>query len=335
MDQPLVSIVVVTSDRLVDLRRCLTALHEHTRGPGLPASEILTVHAPHDHAAMAMVRHEFPEVTVHVAAARHISQQRNLGARMAKGVVLAYIDDDAWPHTGWLRELTEAFTDPRVVAASGPVRRGDGSFQCERLMSSPIGRLLPRRSDQPLTRGFSPSFSGCNLALRRSALFACGGFDENLSYQPDDMDVCGRLFARVGRDEAAFRYCPGAVVTHESSPGPYRRTLEDRAWYVVARDNVYYAFRHGGLLRGAIGGGLLQVPKLLRFGRWLLTGKLGPLAFVRCLGKHVAGTAAGYAKGLLRPAMLPLRPLPDHAPPPTTGTGEPQESSACRRPQPV
>ena len=44
----------------------------------------------------------------------------------------------------------------------------------------------------------------------------------NLPYQPDDMDVCGRLFALARRDAAAMRYQRDAAVVHESSPGPYR-----------------------------------------------------------------------------------------------------------------
>lgn len=337
--EPQVSIVVVTSDRLVDLRRCLTSLRAHLLEPDVPSTEIHTVHAPHDTAAMAMVRAEFPEVHVHTAGRRHISVQRNLGARAARGDVIVYLDDDAWPHAGWLSQLWRTFADERVVAASGPVQRGDGSLQCERLASSPIGRLLPLAADQPLPAGFAPSFSGCNLALRRRALFACGGFDENLSYQPDDMDVTARLFAHVGRDAAAFRYCEHARVTHESSPGPYRRTLEDRAWFVVARDNLYYACRHGGALRGVFGGVALQLPKLARFVAWWWQGKLGFAAALRCLAKHTAGTLAGIGKGLWRRARLPLAPLPEPAPQPAAKvTGERSldaEASSCRRPQPV
>lgn len=304
------SIVVVTSDRTADLRRCLSALRVHLRAPGLPATQVVTVHPPHDVEALAMVRAEFPEANALLADRRHISEQRNLGARRATGEAIVFLDDDAWPHDGWLAAIAAAFGDPRVVAASGPVRRGDGSFQCRRLASSRIGRLIPLADTAPLPAGMAPSFSGCNLAIRRSALFAIGGFDENLPYQPDDMDVCARLFAHAGRDAAAFRFDERIEVTHESSPGPYRRTLQDRAWFVVARDNVYYACCHGGRARGLVGGALLQAPKLLRFGAWLLRGKLGPMAFLRCVGKHVAGTFAGAWKGLTRAPRLPLRPLP-------------------------
>lgn len=334
MDRPTTSIVVVTSDRATDLRRCLGALREHLDGTRRERTEVLTVHPPHDEAAMAMVRADFPEVRVLTAPERHIGKQRNVGAAAARGDVIVYLDDDAWPRDGWLRELLAAFDDSAVVAASGPVYRGDGSLQNERLAATAIGRLVPMRAGQPLAKGMSPSFSGCNLAISRRALFACGGFDENLPYQPDDMDVCRRLFVDAGRDPRALSFRDRAAVTHESSPGPYRRTLQDRAWYVVARDNVYFACRHAGRWRGVLGGVLLQAPKLLRFCRWLVTGKLTPIAFARCVGKHVAGVVAGVAKGLTHRAALPLAALPPASPPANVGSALLREDSPCR-PQPV
>jgi GT2 family glycosyltransferase len=306
MTSPRASIVVVTSDRTIDLRRCLGELRGHLAAFAPGTVEVLTVHPRHDQEALAMVAAEFPDVRVLRAERRHISEQRNLGAREARGDVLVYLDDDAWPRANWLAELLAAFADPRVVAASGPVFRGDGSLQCTRLAATAIGRLLPLADGEALPAGMSPSFSGCNLAVRRTALCAVGGFDENLPYQPDDMDLCWRLFTHAGRDPVAMCYRPAAAVTHESSPGPYRRTLQDRAWFVVARDNLYFACRHAGALRGCVGGVLLQAPKLWRFVAWLLAGKLGGLAFARCVGKHLAGTAAGVWKGLTRRARLPL-----------------------------
>jgi hypothetical protein len=70
----------------------------------------------------------------------------------------------------------------------------------------------------------------------------------------------------------------------------------------------------------------------------MLTGKLGPVAFARCVGKHVAGVVAGIAKGLCRSASLPLEPLPVEPPPnePTAGRASTTEEPApCCRPQPV
>ena len=339
LDAPRVSIVVVTSDRCDDLRWCLRELQSHLAEGDTPAAEVLTVHAPHDTPAMAMVRADFPWVRAHRATERHLSKQRNLGAQLARGEILVYLDDDAWPRRGWLGALSGAFADDRVVAASGPVYGVDGSLQCARLAASPLGRLVPVAAEQPLPRGMSPSFPGCNLAIRRRALFDCGGFDENLCHQPDDMDVCCRLFARSGRSPDAMRYVATAAVNHESSPGPFR-TLHDCAWFTVARDNTYFAFKHAGLFRAMLGAAALQLGNLGRFLGSLATRNLGPTAFLRCTGKLVAGTIAGYGKGLCHRARLPLQPLIEaprpRDPEPGSPTGEPaQEGARCRPMQPV
>lgn len=317
---PRTSIVVITSERLRDLRRCLRELQRHLALPGAPACEVLTVHAPHDDEAIAMVRTEFPWVSLHRADVRGIGRQRNLGALAARGDVVAFLDDDAWPCDGWLRALADAFADPAVAAASGPVYRGDGSRQFGRLAASPLGRIVAVADGAATPPGMSPTFSGCNLALRRSSLFAIGGFDENLVYQPDDMDVCCRLFAHGGRRADSFVYRDTIAVHHESSPGPFRRTLQDRAWFTVARDTIYFAFRHAGPLRAAVCAGPLQLPKFVRFCGWLATGRLGPIAFLRCVGKQAAGMFAGYGKGLCRRPRLPLQPLPATLPARTTAT---------------
>ena len=331
-DRPTVSIVIVTSDRYDDLLHCLTELHTHLAKPGTPSAEVITVHGPNDGAAIEMVTSEFPQVRVLHSKQRHISRQRNLGALAANGPVVVYLDDDAWPRDNWLYELHAAFADERVIAASGPVYRGNGSLQCERLAASRIGRLIPVTHGHPTPADMSPSFSGCNLAIRRSSLLECGGFDEHLPYQPDDMDVCYRLYAHANRSPYSMCYREQAAVTHESSPGPFRRSLEDRAWFTVARDNLYFAIKHGGLLYGGIFGTCMQAPKLARFFVWMLRGKLSPTAFVRCFAKHTAGTIAGLWKGLTNNPQLPLRA---DTKPTQVPENRAMEVAACRPPQRV
>ena len=51
---------------------------------------------------------------------------------------------------------------------------------------------------------------GCNLAIRRSALAAIGGFRVAYRVAGDDVDVCWRLRAAGGR----LRFAPGAMVWH-------------------------------------------------------------------------------------------------------------------------
>src|SRR6516165_4888936 len=45
---------------------------------------------------------------------------RHLGAREARGEILAFLDDDVLLFPSWLEALDDAFNDPQVVLAGGP-----------------------------------------------------------------------------------------------------------------------------------------------------------------------------------------------------------------------
>jgi GT2 family glycosyltransferase len=305
---PVVSIVIVTCRRLTELRRCLGHLATHLAASPVDAVEILTVHAPGDDASIAMVRQQHPTVRVLQADRRHMTAP-----------LIAFLDDDAWPQDGWLAALLAAFADPQVLAVGGQVRRADGSRQYGPMVVTALGRPLPLAEDAALPPHLSPTLPGCNMTFRRSALFAVGGFDERLVYHFDDVDISRRLWLLADRRVGALKYVAAAVAGHEPAPGPFRRTLQDRAWYVVSRDSIYFACRHAGRaphrLAGAV---LLQLPKTLRFVHWLLHGRLSPMAFLRCVGKQLAGIVAGTVKGLCCRPILPLQPAPATAAPVTT-----------------
>ncbi len=105
---------------------------------------------------------------------------------------------------------------------------------------------------------------------------------------------------------------------------------------MVARDNLYYACRHGGIGRGMFFGTALQVPKLGRFFAWWWQGKLGFAGALRCFGKHLLGTLAGLGKGLLRGPRLPLEPLPEVEAKPTGRVeAAPTTEPSVHHPEPV
>ncbi|MHC4954019.1 MAG: glycosyltransferase family 2 protein [Planctomycetota bacterium] len=298
---PRASIVICTWRRPQPLERCLRSLIESGYGPS-DRVEVVTVHPPGNDASRTMVAERFPGVRIVDAPEANLSLQRNLGAREALGDILVYLDDDAWPTAGWLETLLAPLDDAGVAAVGGAILDPDGAPMLQCAAATSFGRTYPIADPSRLHAGHVLTLQGGNLAVRREALAAIGGFDENYRYHLDETDVCLRL-TRAGNRLA---YAGDAAVHHESAPGPHRRTLYDRDWYSVAKNQVYFAFRHvrRGRLRLAFVPWMLQLPKLARFLGWMLAGRMGPVAALSCTARNIRGTFAGYWKGLTKKPRL-------------------------------
>jgi GT2 family glycosyltransferase len=145
-------------------------------------------------------------VRVVSTANRGLSSARNTGLREATGEIVAYIDDDASPDPDWLTYLVETFerTEHRAVGGPNIAPAGDGSI-ADAVASAPGGPIHVLLSDTE-----AEHIPGCNMAFRRDALEAIGGFDPQFRAAGDDVDVCWRLQDRGW----TIGFAPAAMVWH-------------------------------------------------------------------------------------------------------------------------
>jgi GT2 family glycosyltransferase len=147
---------------------------------------------------------------------RGLSQARNTGLNAANGEIVAYIDDDAYPDPHWLTYLASTFLSTGHAGVGGPnlAPRGDGAIaECvARAPGGPMHVLLTDREAEHIP--------GCNMAFRKAALKAIGGFDPQFRTAGDDVDACWQLQARGW----TLGYHPGALVWH------HRRGSIGRYW---------------------------------------------------------------------------------------------------------
>ncbi len=162
---------------------------------------------------------------------RGLSSARNTGWRAATGELVAYIDDDAYPDPDWLTHLAVAFLRGTDVGVGGPniAPPGDGPIaKCVALApGNPVHVMLTDREAEHIP--------GCNMAFRRTALEAIGGFDEQFRVAGDDVDICWQLRERGW----TLGFSAAAVVWH------HRRNSFQAYW----RQQVGYGRAEGLLER--------------------------------------------------------------------------------------
>jgi glycogen(starch) synthase len=238
------SVVINTCDRADSLGRTLRALRHQTH----PSFEVVVVNGPsRDHTDEVLA--EFgDEIRVVRCPERHLSKSRNLGIEAAAGEVVAFIDDDAIPEPRWLEELDAAYDAEEVAGAGGIVYDHTGAelqylySVCDRV-GEPRFDVVPP-FDRYLQPGADPFvyLQGTNASFRRAALKEIGGFDEEIEYYLDEVDVCACLIDRGH----IVRPLPSAAVHHHYLPSDIRnpdRIVFDP--YSTVKNRLYFALRYG------------------------------------------------------------------------------------------
>jgi hypothetical protein len=218
-----VVIAAHTLDRSVDLTRAVaSALSQEPR----PQEVIVAV--DNNPELYKWVGQELPAVVpVHNQGVAGASGTRNVGASVATGSVLAFLDDDEIARPGWLRNLTAPLARPDVAGAGGHV---------EPMWFGQMPRWMPEEflwvvgasyRGQPSTATPVRNVWAGNMAVGREDFWAVGGFREGFGklgarvFRPEDTDFCIRLTTALGG--RPWWYEPSARIGH--SVPPYRGTL--------------------------------------------------------------------------------------------------------------
>lgn len=157
---------------------------------------------------------------------------------------------------------------------------------------------------------------GTNMAFRRTALLAAGGFDAYYAWVYDDADVALRLALRG----FSVRGLLAAPVYHipASSRNRVVRTLTGR-WWIGAQAAAYFAVQNGRAAGQRAGAILVYVLQLVH-GVWLLSGELHrdhKISRRELWSRRRQGTLAalrGALDGLGRRRLLPPQPVEEAAP---------------------
>jgi len=143
-----------------------------------------------------------------------LSSARNQGIRVAKGEIIAFIDDDAYPDSNWLHYLAMSFSNSNYSAVGGPNNTpGEDSFISKCIGYSPGGPIHVMIDDE-----LAEHIPGCNMAFRKSVFEDVGLFDERFRIAGDDVDLCWRLLEKSYK----IAYNPCAIVWHHRRDGVFK-----------------------------------------------------------------------------------------------------------------
>src|SRR6266568_3880429 len=113
---PSVTVVICTHNRPLLFERCLKTL----RQVDYPNFSVVVVDSAPESSETKSVAARYGAEYV-LSPLKGLSRARNIGARVTTTGIIAYLDDDMIPHSGWLRSLVEGFSDKHVAAVTGPM----------------------------------------------------------------------------------------------------------------------------------------------------------------------------------------------------------------------
>ena len=197
---PLISVVVCSYNGSATIRDCLEGLQKID----YPLYEVIVINDGSKDRLAEIVR-EYP-VRLITTPNRGLSNARNTGMMEAKGEIVAYIDDDAYPDPQWLRYLAYAYNTTSHAGIGGPnIAPDDDGPIATCVANSPGGPVHVLITDE-----IAEHIPGCNMSFRRDVLLEIGGFDPVYRAAGDDVDLCWRI-QHTGR---TIGFHPSAFVWH-------------------------------------------------------------------------------------------------------------------------
>lgn len=209
-----VSIIIVVKTCQKNLEECVS----RCRQLDYPDFEILILPDTINEQDLAVALREDKRVKVIITGPLSVPQKRDKAIEQAKGEIIAFIDDDAWPEKDWLKNAVENFKDSDAAAVGGPAitppqdslkQKASGLIYSSLLVSGQyVYRYLPKK------RLEVDDFPTCNLLVRKSALEELGGFNTHF-WPGEDTKLCLDITKKLGKK---IIYDPRVLIFHHRRP---------------------------------------------------------------------------------------------------------------------
>lgn len=223
---PRISVVICAYNAERTMDACLASLR-HLRYPNY---EVIVVNDGSTDRTEQIAR-GYPEFRLISQPNKGLSVARNVGMEAATGEIVAYTDSDCVVDPDWLTYLAYKFVSTDFVGVGGPnLPPPEDSAVAAYVAAAPGGPTHVLIDDE-----VAEHIPGCNMAFRKKALQAIGGFDPLHRAAGDDVDVCWRL------QDAGYRigFSPAAQVWHFRR-NTVRAYLKQQMGYGQAEAQLYF-----------------------------------------------------------------------------------------------
>ena len=150
------------------------------------------------------------------------AEKRNLSIKYAQGEILAFLDDDAYPCPGWLKNAVKHFNNPNIVAVGGPAitpandsfaQKVSGAVFLSKLSGGNPERYWPIGAIKEII-----DWPSVNFLVRKSDFSAVHGFNSEF-WPGEDTLLCMDLIKKLKKK---IIYDPKVLVYHHRRSGLVR-----------------------------------------------------------------------------------------------------------------
>lgn len=202
-----VSIIIAVKGDNINLRQCI----ESCLKLDYPDFEILVL-------PDSPIKLDYPKTEIIPTGELTPPRKRDVAIDRARGEILAFLDDDAYPDKDWLKYAIRDFDDLNAAAVGGPavtaysdnlLQKASGLVYSSFLVSGPfIYRYLPKK------KIFVDDFPSCNFLARKEIIKEAGGF--NINFWPgEDTFLCLKITSGLKKK---IIYDPNVLVYHHRRP---------------------------------------------------------------------------------------------------------------------
>lgn len=159
-------------------------------------------------------KHKWPKTKIIASGKVGPAEKRDLALKHAKGEILAFLDDDAYPEPDWLKKMIHCFSEKRVAAVGGPAITPDHDGILQKVsgavFESYLGGGFTRNRYLPIGKHCKcDDWPTVNLLVQKDVFASVGGFD-NTYWPGEDTKLCLDII-NAGY---TIKYDPEGIVYH-------------------------------------------------------------------------------------------------------------------------